>query len=149
MNIHVNREDLCAAVEWISSGEITGADCQAYVNRITGAIHWAGEGVDETLPDDIDDGSRFVEVPSRHDLELGRELVLRFVAENIPDLYERVYQYFRKKEAYSHFKAELERAGQLESWYEYEQRAMHEALREWSEENGFLLEPWPKLACQA
>ncbi|MDR2172908.1 MAG: hypothetical protein LBE32_01685 [Burkholderiales bacterium] len=143
MNTRINLQDLLDAFEWVSSGEVTGVDCAAYVSRATGSIHWSGEGIDEELPDDIDDGSQYVAVPGKHELGLGRSLALRFVTENIPDLYERVRQYFRKKGAYSHFKAELDRAGQLEAWREYEQRVIQETLHEWSEEHGFLLECRP------
>jgi hypothetical protein len=37
------------------------------------------------------------------------------------------------------FKALLERAGQLEAWLDYEQNAIEEALRAWSEEHGLAL----------
>jgi len=143
MNTRINLPDLLDAIEWIGSGEVAGVYCAAYVNRATGSIHWSGEGIDEALPDDIDDGGRYIAVPSKHDLGLGRSLALRFVAENIPDSYERVRQYFHKKGAYAHFKAEIDRAGQLEAWYEHEQRVTQEALREWSKTHGFLLEHRP------
>jgi len=148
MNIETNDtridfQDLLHAFEWVASGEIAGIECAAYVNRATGSIHWSSEGIDEELPDDIDDGSQYIAVPRKRDFELGRSLALRFVAENIPDSYERVHQYFRKKGAYSRFKAELDHAGQLEAWYEYEQRATQETLDEWCKENGFLLECRP------
>jgi hypothetical protein len=143
MSTSVNLQDLLAAFEWIGAGEAAGVDCEAYVSRATGAIHWSGEGADEELPEDIEDETKYVAVPGKSDLELGRSLALRFVEERLPDSYELVHQYFRKKGAYSRFKAELERAGQLEAWYEYEQRAIEESLREWGEENGFVLERQP------
>jgi hypothetical protein len=143
MNTRINLQDLLDALEWVSAGEATGADCAAYVSRATGRIHWSGEGIDEELPDDIDDESKYVAVPSKHDLDLGRSLALRFVAEKIPDSHERVRHYFGKKGAYSHLKAELDRTGQLEAWYEYEQRVIEEALHEWSKEYDFLLERRP------
>lgn len=143
MSTRVNLEDVLSAYEWISAGEVAGVDCEAYVSRATGAIHWSGEGADEELPEDIEDETKYVAVPKKSDLDLGRSLALRFVGERLPDSYELVSQYFRKKGAYSRFKAELERVGQLEAWYEYEQRAIEEALREWGEENGFILERQP------
>jgi hypothetical protein len=143
MNTRIDLQDLLGAFEWVSSGGVTGVDCAAYVHKATGSIHWSGEGLDEELPDDIDDESQYVAVPSKHDLELGRSLALRFVSENIPDSYEIVRQYFRKKGAYSHFKAELDRAGQLEAWHEYEQRVIQETLHKWSKEHGFILESQP------
>ncbi len=139
----IDFQDLLGALEWVSSGGVAGLDCAAYVNKATGSILWSGEGIDEELPDDIDDEEQYLAVPSRHDLELGHSLALRFVAENIPDLYERVHPYFRKKGAYSRFKAELDRAGRLEAWYEYEQRVTRETLREWSKAHGFSLECRP------
>jgi hypothetical protein len=143
MNTRINLQDLRAAFEWIGAGEAAGFDCAAYVNRATGSIHWLGEGIDEEPPDDIDDGSQYVAVPGKHELGLGRSLALRFVAENIPDSYEHIRQHFRRKGAYSHFKADLDRAGQLDAWHEYEQRMIQEALHEWSEEHGFSLECGP------
>jgi hypothetical protein len=140
MNTPVKYQDLLDAFEWIGSGGVAGTDCEAYVSRATGVIHWAGEGIDGEPPDDIDDESLYVSVPCKYDFDLGRPLALHFVAENIPDSYECVYQYFGKKGAYSRFKDELERTEQVEAWYEYEQRAIRKALSEWSEESGFLLE---------
>ena len=36
-------------------------DAAAYVDRETGEILWCGEGVDQPLPKDIDDFTRYVE----------------------------------------------------------------------------------------
>jgi len=134
----INFQNLLEAFEWVSAGETTGVDSAAYVSRATGSIHWSGEGIDEELPEDIEDESQYVAVPSKRELELGRSLALSFVAENLPDAYERIRSYFGKKGAYAHFKAELDHAGQLEAWYEYEQRVIQETLLEWSKEHGFL-----------
>ena len=143
----INLQDLLDAFAWVSSGEAVGFDCVAYVNKATGAILYSGEEIDEEidekLPDDIGDEEKYLALPDKRDFGLGSFLALRFVAENIPDSYERVQQYFRKKGAYSRFKDELDRAGQLEEWYEYEQRATREALEEWSKEHGFLIECRP------
>jgi len=139
MNAHVKLDDLLAAVEWVSSGEVAGIDSEAYVNRVTGAVVWLGDGVDEEPPEDIEDESAYVAVPRKSDLDLGRSLALRFTEEHLPESYETVYQFFRKRGAYSHFKALLERAGRLEAWHQYEQESFEQALREWSEENGFTL----------
>jgi hypothetical protein len=111
MSTRVNLAELCDALLWVGSGEAVGMDCGAYVNRATGAIHWSGGDFDEELPDDIDDESRYVAVPDKRGFDLGRPLVFRFVAENIPDSYERVSQYFRKQRACARFKDELERTG--------------------------------------
>lgn len=144
MSTRVDLDDLLAALEWIGSCEAAGVDGEALVSRATGAVHWSGEGADENLPEDIEDETKYVAIPGSRDLELGRSLALRFVAERLPDSYELVSQYFRKKGAYSRFKAELQRAGRLEAWFEYEQRAIEKALRTWGEENGFVIERQPR-----
>lgn len=141
MTTQVNFQDLLDAFEWVGSGEAAGVDCEAYVSKETGVIHWLGEGVPEDPPEDIDDASKYVPVPDKRDFDLGKSLALRFVEENLPASYERVAQYFRSRGAYSRFKDELERHGQLHAWHEYEQKATEEALREWSEMHGFVLEP--------
>jgi hypothetical protein len=139
----VDLQELLAAFEWVGSGEAAAVECGAYVNRATGSIHWSGEGADDELPVDIDDESKYVAVPGKRDLELGRSLALRFAEERLPGSYELIHQYFRRTGAYSRFKAELDRAGQLQAWHEYEQRAIEEALRDWGRANGLVLERRP------
>jgi hypothetical protein len=139
MSARVSFDELFAAFEWVSGGKAVAIDCEAYVNKVTGTVHWSGEGVDEELPDDIDDGSIYVAVPHKSEFDLGRSLALRFVEDCLPQSYETVEQYFRRSGAYSRFTSLLERAGQLEAWYSYEQNAVEKALREWSDEQGLTL----------
>ena len=139
MTVSINTEQLLAAYEWVSAAEASGLDGEAYVDRRTGAIHWAGEGVDEELPADIDDDSLYVGVPRKSEFDLGRSLALRFVEEHLPEHREAVYGFFRKRGAYASFKSLLARAGQLEAWHEYEDAATENALRDWCAVNGFEL----------
>jgi hypothetical protein len=139
MSTRLSFDELLAAFEWVSAGEAAALDCNAYVSTVSGKVHWSGEGVDEELPEDIEDGSVYVAIPRKAEFDLGRSLALRFVEEHLPQSYETVHQFFRKRGAYSHFKALLERAGQLEAWHEYEQKAIEEALRQWSEEHGLTI----------
>ena len=135
MSTPVSLEDLLAAFEWVSAGESAAIDCAAYVSKTTGRVHWSGEGVDEELPADIEDGTIYVAVPDKSELDLGRSLALRFAEHHLPHAYETVHQFFRKRGAYSHFKALLERAGQLEAWHAYERNAVEEALVQWGNEH--------------
>lgn len=137
-NVPVDFDDLLEALEWVSVDKIAG-DTAAYINRETGAIYWCGEGIDEDPPEDIDDGTLYVAVPDKNELDLGSSLVFRFVEEHLPDSEDAVNQYFRKRGAYSRFKALLERAGQLEAWHRYEEVAKEKALEEWCAENGFVV----------
>nr|WP_145552429.1 hypothetical protein [Variovorax boronicumulans] len=91
---------------------------------------------DDTLPADIDDASLFQSVPHTNHLDLGRDLALRFAAKHLPALKRQVEDRFRQRGAYGRFKALLERSGQLERWYQYEQEATRSALLAWAAEAG-------------
>jgi hypothetical protein len=139
MNTPISYSELLEAYEWVSSGEVAAVSCAAYVHKGTGHIDWSGDGIDEELPEDIEDGSQYIAVPSKKDLKLGRDLALRFAEEFLPQQLDSVYAFFRRPGAYSHFKSLLDRAGQLEAWYGYENKATELALEEWCAVHGFVL----------
>lgn len=131
----VKYDDLLAAYEWVSSSP---DDSEAFVSRITGDVHWSSSTIelDDELPEDIEDGSVYVVVPNKHDLNLGKDLALTFAEEQLADSYQTVADFFRKRGAYGRFKEFLERKGCLEAWYDYEAKATELALREWAAEEG-------------
>ncbi len=139
MSVPVSFDELLAAYEWVSAGEVAALECEAYISRATGAIHWCGEGADEESPEDIEDGSLYVAVPRKNELDLGRSLAIRFVEEHLPRSRDMVHGFFRKPGAYSHFKSLLAHTGLLDAWHAYEQVATEHAFREWCEETGFVL----------
>lgn len=132
-------DDLESAFYWVSgAGPFENL---AYVSRATGQIYWISdesEG-DEQIPDDIEDGTLYLAVPHKNDLELGRSLVFEFVDEYLPDSIHKVRTIFSKRGAYSRFKDLLEDRNLLERWYEFERDATEKALRRWANENGFEL----------
>jgi hypothetical protein len=134
----VNLDDLVMAYEWVSSdGPIETA---AHVSRRDGSIHWQGDGVEEELPEDIEDETRYVQVPHQRDLDLGSHLALRFAARQLSDAdYEQVGAIFGQRGAFGRFKALLDRRGKLQLWYDYQEQALTVALREWCEESGLEL----------
>jgi len=135
----VNFQDLLAAFEWVSGGG--PFDNSAYVSRVTGAVHLSSSGgeLDEELPSDLDDERLYLVVPSRGDLELGRNLVLRFVEANMPDTHSQVRAIFSKAGAYSRYKDLLQHHGQLDAWYQFEALSVEQALRDWCAENDLLV----------
>jgi hypothetical protein len=139
MSTTVSFAELLHAFDWVSA--VGPFENQAYVSRTTGKIYWASDAdeLGEELPEDIDDGGLYIAVPHKSDLELGRTLALRYVEEHMPDSYDMVRGFFGRSGAYSRFKRVLEGVGQLDAWHEYEVKAVEEALRGWSEENGFSL----------
>ncbi len=134
----VKFDDLLAAYEWVSSSP---DDSEAFVSRVTGNVHWSSSTMEleEELPEDIEDGSIYVAVPNKHDLNLGKILALTFTEEQLSDSYQTVANFFRQRGAYGRFKDFLERKGFLEAWYDYEAKATELALREWAAEEGLFI----------
>ena len=132
MRANVYLSELLDSFEWVSAGG--PFENTAYVSRQTGRIFWDTDaaGPDEELPEDVEDGTLYVCVPHKHDLDLGQRLVFRFLDVNAPDAYDQVRGYFSKRGAYARYKDFLERRGLLQAWYSYEQQATEAALREWA-----------------
>ncbi len=130
----VKFEDIELALHYVSSAQMSIN--QAYLNRETGEIAYHSDVYDnfEELPDDID-ADKYIEIPHKNELELGRHLVFDFVYQQLPDEAEKIESFFRKKGAYSKFKALLESNGCIDTWYEFESKAQDKALRIWCEEN--------------
>lgn len=127
-------DDLVTAFEWVSADP--GGNNRALVCRRTGQVYWQGGNgeIDDELPEDLDDDTRYVAVPHKHDLDLGNRLAMRFVEEFLPQRCTTVANFFHRPGAYRNLKALLEREGQLENWYAYQEAAVHEALRDWAAE---------------
>src|ERR1700730_13931274 len=87
-------------------------------------------------PEDLEPSDRYIAVPHKNDLGLGRRLALAFVDQELSDEYDTVAGFFGRRGAYGRFKALLQAHGMLERWYEFENRAMEDALLAWCEENG-------------
>jgi hypothetical protein len=137
----ISYADLLAAFEWVNSS--APGENSAFVSRKTGATHWTSAlmELEDELPEDIEDDSIYVAVPHKNDLDLGKNLVLNFMDERLPESCATVATFFSQRGAYRRFKDLLERKGMLEAWYEYEAQAVEQALRTWSEENGLQLKP--------
>lgn len=136
----VNFQDLLDGLEWVSAGG--RYKNPAWVSRLTGQIHCSSTMDDfgEVLPDDIDDDRIYVEIPHKHDLDLGNALALEFVEEHVPQEYESASRMFRKRGAYAQFKNLLERHKKLQAWYDYRSNAEEAALRQWCADNDIPLE---------
>ena len=98
-----------------------------------------GDFEEEGLPEDIEDGTLYVAVPHKNELDLGRELVFQFIETEAPNLEAQVGAAFRQRGAYSKFKSILERSGLLHRWYDYEAAATRSALERWAKENGLVV----------
>ena len=112
----------------------------AYLCRETGEIFYESEMSDlDELPEDIDD-DKYISIPHKNELELGKALVIEFTSQYMPEELDRVHSIFHRKGAYSRYKELLEEKGVLEEWYEFEKKRQDEAIREWCRENDIEIE---------
>ena len=112
----------------------------AYLNKETGDFYYVSDlGDSDELPDDLEENDKYVSIPHKNDLNLGRNLAMDFVSANLPEQFERVRGFFSKKGAYARFKDLLEDKDQLEAWYEFENKAIEKALQDWCRENDIQL----------
>jgi len=135
--VSVDAEELHAAFEFVSFG--TPLEHHAYICLDTGRIYWESESAglnEDDLPDDLGTSDRYIAVPHKNDLGLGRRLALTFADREMPDSCDIVAGFFRRRGAYARFKDLLATRGLLQQWYETENQAAEEALLGWCEENG-------------
>ena len=134
----VSFSDLQCAFEFVSSGGM--GENEAYLGRQSGKIYWHSEvgDNDEELPDDIDD-EKYILIPDKRELDLGKPLALDFAREFLADDYDEVRQIFSRGGAYRRYKDLLVRRGALERWYDFSNKSEERALREWCAENGIEL----------
>jgi len=138
--LRIKYADIEAALDWSSSAG--PYENEALICRRTGRVYLQsmhGEFEEEGLPEDIEDGTLYVAVPHKNELNLGRELVFQFVENEAPRIETQVGAVFRQRGAYSKFKSILERSGLLQRWYEYESAATRSALERWAKENGLVV----------
>lgn len=124
----IDMDEFDFAMEFISCDLF---DNEAYIDTQSGAIYCSGEGVEEPLPDDIYENEKYLAIPTKRDLELGKPLVLRFTELEMPDQLDNVYSMFRTRGAYSQFKYLLNTLDLTEKWYAFEKRATEQAIMEW------------------
>jgi hypothetical protein len=116
-------------------------EASAHVSLKTGKIYCISDTMDEQeVPDDLFESEEYVEIPNRYDLDLGKDLVFRFVRSTVPDDFDEVRDIFSRRGAYGRFKAFLDRRNLLDRWHEFEDQEIKRALREWCRDHGIDLD---------
>lgn len=135
----VKLSDLEYARMFVDAGR--DFDARAWVCRATGEVFQHNDDYDglEELPDDIDDETLYVAVPTSHELDLGKPLVLDFTRAHLPDCLDEVEEIFSRRGAYARFKNPLERRDSLDAWHRWEEEHSLQALREWCKDNDISL----------
>lgn len=127
----IKFEELFDAFQFASFGP--PGESRAFLSKATGAIYCRAEyseDLDE-LPSDLEEGDKYLEIPHKNDLGLGKRLVLAFAEEFLSSDFGRVREIFSHRGAYARYKDLLEARGVLNQWYDYEASAQKFALREW------------------
>jgi len=112
----------------------------AILDRETGKLYYKSSEDEDEMPEDIEDEEKYIGIPHKNDLDLGKRLVFDFVLKFIPDELELIDGFFRHPGAYSNFKNYLSRICKLKEWQKYEEEAEDNALKEWCKENNIEIE---------
>jgi hypothetical protein len=98
-------------------------------------LYFRHSALGDDLPEDIEDSDKYISIPHKNDLDLGKALVIEFTSQYLPEEIGRVYSIFNRKGAYSRFKELLEKKGFLDKWYKFEDGRQKAALKEWCRKN--------------
>ena len=137
--VTVKFSDLLDGFEFANFGN--SLEIGAFISLDRGTVHLTSSEVklNEEVPEDLEISDRYIAIPHKNDLDLGRALALLFIEEALPDDYDTAVSYFRNRGAYSRFKGLLEARGIINQWYEFERNAIESALREWCREHDIQL----------
>jgi len=131
----IKFNDIFEAFSFVSMGEMFMNSAILCIE--TGQVFYISEfGDSDELPEDIDDEAKYIEIPHKNELDLGKSLVLEFSAMHLSGDLEKVASFFRNKGAYSKFKDLLYAKGLLDKWYEFEEQEQVKALMGWCKDNG-------------
>jgi len=125
-------KDILEAFEFVGMSSGLGENL-AFLCRRTGKIYWqfSETELNDELPDDVDDEEKYLAIPDKFELDLGKPLALDFAREWLPGDFDEVRYIFGRKGAYRKFRALLIRRKALDRWYEFESKATERALRDW------------------
>jgi hypothetical protein len=140
MPVSVDWTELQHAFEFASLGE--PHEHEAVLCRKTGKFLWLTD-IDEDIeawPDDADDEEKYLSIPHRKKLGLGKPLVIEFARQFLPDEFNEVRRMFDRRGAYARFRDLLLRKKALDRWYDFEKKATEAALREWCDLNEITIE---------
>jgi hypothetical protein len=131
----VSLKDILEAYEFVCAGG--GDEHQAFLCKQLGKVYWHSELSDDLdeLPDDIGDSEKYLQIPDKRELDLGKPLALDFARKFLPADFDEVRQVFSRRGAYARFKDLLDRRGALDQWYDFEAKAEKRALRMWCDRN--------------
>jgi len=132
----IKLDELENAAILVEDGE---GSAKALIARDTGMIHLLNdEYMDEEapLPGDIEAGGHYLSVPAASELGLGRVLMQRFGAGQLPGDQQRLQEIFSRQDPYDRFSRLLEERGLLDAWYRFREQETRTALEGWCRQHG-------------
>ena len=130
-------EKIEEAYEFVSAAPLHAH--RALLDTATGEVLlWSESNALDEFPDVVDE-ARYLELPTRSELHLGKTLVLSFVESHIPEALAEVLEMFANRGPYPRFKKFLDRHDLLDQWYGFEGRETEKALRKWCGMKGLSL----------
>jgi hypothetical protein len=141
MPVSVDWTELQHTFEFVSVGQ--PGEHEAVLCRKTGKLLWQTDLEEdiEAWPDDADDEEKYLSIPHKKELDLGKPLVFEFARQILPDEFNEIRRIFDRRGAYARFRDLLLRRNALNRWYDFEAKATEAALREWCEAHGITIEP--------
>ena len=125
------------AYEFVSAGPLYSH--RALLDTTTGEVLlWSESNELDEFPEVVDE-ARYLELPTRSELHLGKTLVISFVESHIPEALAEVLEMFASRGPYPRFKKFLDRHNLVDQWYEFEGKETERALREWCRGKGLSL----------
>ena len=85
---------------------------EAFLCKQSGKLYCHSELCDDLdiLPDDIGDSEKFLQIPDKRELDLGKPLALDFASQFLPGDFDDVRQFFSRRGAFARFKDLLNRS---------------------------------------
>jgi len=107
----VSFSDIVLAYEFVSMGGM--GEHRAVLCKQSGKIYYQSECSDldelpdDELPDDIENDEKYLPIPDKRELNLGKQLALAFAGELLPNDLDDVRRMFSRRGAYAQFKSLL------------------------------------------
>lgn len=116
-------------------------ESKSRLDKATGKFYdQSANGEEEGIPEEVSGSGHVVSLPNKKDLDLGPQMVFRFIRETFPDGYDKVSEIFTRRGAYGRYKKWLIANNLTDKWLEYSEAAEKAALRAWCADNGIELE---------
>jgi hypothetical protein len=133
----IKFDELLYALDYVSGAP--PSENEAYLCVETGIIYYqsiySDIDINDDFPSDTGDPEKYIAIPHKNDLDLGKRLALRFVSDFLQGSWHEVNDIFHHKGAYARFRHLLERHGLLQQWYDYEDESRKTELRQWCQDN--------------